>query len=142
MGRINVGFGADWAASVGGRPEPTGFSAPAAAPARASLLLVSSNGSGMGHLTRLMAYARRLEADLSPHFLSLLQAVGVVARYGYPFEYVPSAGVTGLLNKRWHDLFAGALVIRWRRRVRRWVVFDGTWPYQGIKQVREAHPEV
>ena len=22
------------------------------------------------------------------------------------------------------------------------VVFDGTWPYQGIKQVREAHPEV
>jgi UDP:flavonoid glycosyltransferase YjiC (YdhE family) len=127
---------------VGGRPEPTGFSAPAAAPARASLLLVSSNGSGMGHLTRLMAYARRLEADLSPHFLSLSQAVGVVARYGYPFEYVPSAGVTGLLNKRWHDLFAERLcdsVARLRPAV---VVFDGTWPYQGIKQVREAHPEV
>ena len=124
------------------RPEPTGFSAPPATPSRASLLLVSSNGSGMGHLTRLMAYARRVEADLAPHFLSLSQAVGVVARYGYPFEYVPSAGVTGMLSKRWHELFAERLldaVTRLRPAV---VVFDGTWPYEGIQRVREAHPEV
>ena len=124
------------------RSEPTGFSAPPATPSRASLLLVSSNGSGMGHLTRLMAYARRVEADLAPHFLSLSQAVGVVARYGYPFEYVPSAGVTGMLSKRWHELFAERLldaVTRLRPAV---VVFDGTWPYEGIQRVREAHPEV
>jgi UDP:flavonoid glycosyltransferase YjiC (YdhE family) len=124
------------------RPEPTGFSAPPAAPSRASLLLVSSNGSGMGHLTRLIAYARRVEADLAPHFLSLSQAVGVVARYGYPFEYVPSAGVTGMLSKRWSELFAERLldaVARLRPAV---VVFDGTWPYKGIQRVREAHPEV
>jgi UDP:flavonoid glycosyltransferase YjiC (YdhE family) len=121
---------------------PVAYSAPDATPSRPSLLLVSSNGSGMGHLTRLLAYARRVEPDLAPHFLSLSQAVGVVGQYGYPFEYVPSASVTGMSSKRWHDLFAERLseaVARIRPMV---VVFDGTWPYDGIQRVREAHPEV
>ena len=47
---------------------------------RPSLLLISSNGAGMGHLTRLMAYARRAEPEMATHFVSLSQAVGVVAQ--------------------------------------------------------------
>jgi UDP:flavonoid glycosyltransferase YjiC (YdhE family) len=128
--------------ATAGRPEPTGYSALHAAPTSASLLLISSNGAGMGHLTRLMAYARRVKPYLVPHFLSLSQAVGVVGQYGYSFEYVPSAGVTGLSSKRWHDLFTERLsdaVGRLRPAV---VVFDGTWPYDGIRRVRAAHPEV
>jgi UDP:flavonoid glycosyltransferase YjiC (YdhE family) len=108
---------------------------------RPRLLLISSNGAGMGHLTRLMAYARRAEPDLAPHFLSLSQAVPVVAQYGYPFEYLPSAGATGLAPRRWHDFFAERVtdvIARIRPAV---VVFDGTWPYDGILRVREAHPE-
>jgi hypothetical protein len=110
-------------------------------PERASLLLISSNGAGMGHLTRLMAYARRAQPDMSPHFLSLSQAVGVVAQYGFPYEYVPSAGATGMPPRRWHNLFAERVsdaVARLRPAV---VVFDGTWPYDGILRVRDAHPE-
>ena len=112
-----------------------------AAPQRASLLLISSNGSGMGHLTRLIAYARRAQTDLAPHFLSLSQAVSVVSQFGFPFEYVPSAGATGLSSRRWHELFAERVsdaVARLRPAV---VVFDGTWLYDGIPRVREAHPE-
>jgi UDP:flavonoid glycosyltransferase YjiC (YdhE family) len=125
-----------------GQPERTGSLPNRAASKRPGLLLISSNGAGMGHLTRLMAYARRVEPYLVPHFLSLSQAVGVVAQYGYSFEYVPSAGVTGLSSKRWHDLFAERLsdvVARLRPTV---VVFDGTWPYDGIQRVRDAYPEV
>jgi Glycosyltransferase family 28 C-terminal domain len=110
-------------------------------PERPSLLLISSNGAGMGHLTRLMAYARRAQPDMSPHFLSLSQAVGVVAQYGFPYEYVPSAGATGMPPRRWHNLFAERVsdaVARLRPAV---VVFDGTWPYDGILRVRDAHPE-
>jgi glycosyltransferase involved in cell wall biosynthesis len=105
------------------------------------LLLISSNGAGMGHLTRLMAYARRAQPDLAPHFMSLSQAVGVVAQYGYPFEYLPSAGATGLSSRRWHDLFTervSDVVARLRPAV---VVFDGTWPYEGIPRVRDAYPD-
>jgi UDP:flavonoid glycosyltransferase YjiC (YdhE family) len=108
---------------------------------RPTLLLISSNGAGMGHLTRLMAYARRAEPDLAPHFLSLSQAVPVVGQYGYPFEYLPSASATGLASRRWHDFFAKRVtdvVARLRPAV---VVFDGTWPYDGIPRVRDAHPE-
>jgi hypothetical protein len=108
---------------------------------RPSLLLISSNGAGMGHLTRLMAYARRAQSAMSPHFLSLSQAVGVVAQYGFPYEYVPSAGATGMPPRRWHNLFTERVsdsVARLRPAV---VVFDGTWPYDGIPRVRDAHPE-
>jgi UDP:flavonoid glycosyltransferase YjiC (YdhE family) len=113
----------------------------AAAPQRRCLLLISSNGSGMGHLTRLIAYPRRAQPDLAAHFVSLSQAVGVVGKFGFPFEYVPSAGATGLASRRWHELFTERVcdvVARLRPAV---VVFDGTWPYDGIPRVREAHPE-
>jgi UDP:flavonoid glycosyltransferase YjiC (YdhE family) len=110
-------------------------------PKRTSLLLISSNGAGMGHLTRLMAYARRAERDMAPHFLSLSQAVGVVGQYGFPFEYAPSAGATGLPPRRWHNLFTERVadaVTRLRPAV---VVFDGTWPYDGIARVRDVHSQ-
>jgi hypothetical protein len=113
----------------------------AAAPKRPTLLLISSNGSGMGHLTRLIAYARRAQPDLAAHFLSLSQAVGVVGKFGFPFEYVPSAGATGLSSRRWHEVFTERVCEAVARLRPRLVVFDGTWPYDGIPRVREAHQE-
>ncbi|HEX6760469.1 MAG TPA: glycosyltransferase [Propionibacteriaceae bacterium] len=130
-----------------GRPETVGQHKPIASSRkratsqRPSLLLISSNGAGMGHLTRLMAYARRAEPDMATHFVSLSQAVGVVAQYGFSFEYVPSAGATGLQPRRWNNLFTERVsdaVTRLRPAV---VVFDGTWPYNGIPRVRDAYPE-
>ena len=108
---------------------------------RPALLLISSNGSGMGHLTRLMAYARRAEPYMVPHFLSLSQAVGVVAQYGFSFEYLPSAGATGLAPRRWRGLFKERLSDSVRRLRPAVVVFDGTMPYDGIPEVRELYPE-
>ena len=143
MKHINIGSRSSLGRqrSLGGTSRQA-YSVPQTAPTRASLLLISSNGAGMGHLTRLMAYARRVEPYLVPHFLSLSQAVGVVAQYGYSFEYVPSAGVTGLSPKRWHDLFTERLLDAVARLRPAAVVFDGTWPYDGIRRVRDAHPEV
>jgi UDP:flavonoid glycosyltransferase YjiC (YdhE family) len=109
---------------------------------RPALLLISSNGSGMGHLTRLMAYARRAEPHMAPHFLSLSQAVGVVAQYGFSFEYLPSAGATGLAPRRWRALFKERLSDVVRRLRPAVVVFDGTMPYDGIPEVRELYPGV
>jgi hypothetical protein len=117
--------------------------APAPRPASPpAILFVTSNGAGMGHLTRLLAYARRAVPDVAPHFLSLSQAVGVVAEYHFPYEYAPSAGATGMAPRRWHDLFTARLddaVARIRPAV---VVFDGTWPYDGILRVRTGYPKV
>jgi hypothetical protein len=108
---------------------------------RPTLLLISSNGSGMGHLTRLMAYARRAEPDLAPHFLSLSQAVWVVEQYGFPFEYLPSLMATGMTSRHWRDLFTERVADVVRRLRPAVVVFDGTRPYDGIPEVRELYPE-
>ncbi|SDD03927.1 glycosyltransferase family protein [Auraticoccus monumenti] len=107
---------------------------------RPRLLLISSNGAGMGHLTRLLSYARRAEPSLEPHVLSLSQAVGVVGSFGYPYEYLPSTGATGMAPRRWHPLFADRVSETIARIDPAVVVFDGTWPYDGIPVVRERHP--
>ena len=51
--------------------------------------MVSPNGVGMGHLTRLLAVARRLPGSVEPIFLTMSQAVEVVERYGFHAEYLP-----------------------------------------------------
>ena len=123
-----------------GRPGPSS-SVERATSERPALLLISSNGTGMGHLTRLMAYARRAEPNMAPHFLSLSQAVWVVAQYGFSFDYLPSAGATGLSPRRWKDLFTERVSDAVRRLRPAVVVFDGTRPYDGIPEVRELYPD-
>ncbi|NED97160.1 glycosyl transferase [Phytoactinopolyspora alkaliphila] len=105
-------------------------------------LFISSNGSGMGHLTRLLSYASRADTELEPYFLSLSQAAAVVETFGYQYEYLPSMTATGLAPGRWHAYFA-ATVSQAIERIRpSVVVFDGTWPYEGIPAVRQAFPDV
>ncbi|WP_203453395.1 glycosyltransferase [Jiangella aurantiaca] len=127
---------------------PSPSAPPSAGPARASTerppraLFVSSNGAGMGHLTRLLAYAQRCAPTVEPHFFSLSQAAPVVGRFGHPYEYVPSASATGLEPARWHAYFAARLSATIERIHPAVVVFDGTWPYEGLGLVRKAYPGI
>jgi hypothetical protein len=78
---------------------------------------------------------------MAPHFLSLSQAVWVVAQYGFSFEYLPSAPATGLSPRLWKDLFTERVSDAVRRLRPAVVVFDGTRPYDGTPEVRELYPE-
>lgn len=104
------------------------------------VLLVSSNGAGMGHLTRLLAYQRRLPAGLRPHVVSLSQAVPVVSTYGVAWEYVPSKQATGMDSGEWRWLFAERMVEAVRRLRPAVLVFDGTHPYAGLDEAIAASP--
>ena len=105
-------------------------------------MLMSSNGAGMGHLTRLLAYAAHLPDEYEPYVVSLSQAVPVVAEFGYRYEYLPSHGALGMTSALWQPLFAERLVEVVGRVAPALVVFDGTHPYRGIDEAREAHPSV
>lgn len=105
-----------------------------------SVLLVSSNGAGMGHLTRLLAYARRMPAGTRKHVLSLSQAVPVVELEGIPWEYLPSQGASGLLPATWRALFAERVTELLHRIDPDVLVFDGTHPYRGLDAALAAHP--
>ncbi len=105
------------------------------------VLLMSSNGAGMGHLTRLLAYAAHLPAGVEPYVLSLSQAVPVVAGFGYRYEYLPSHGALGMTSALWQPLFEERLIEVVGRVAPSVVVFDGTHPYRGIDAARAAHPQ-
>lgn len=109
-------------------------------PTRPTVLLVSSNGAGMGHLTRLLAYARRLPPTVRTHVLSLSQAVPAVAAEGIPWEYLPSQGASGLRPAAWRGLFAERVAEILRRVDPDVLVFDGTHPYTGLDSALASHP--
>ena len=62
--------------TIAGVPGDSGRPAP-----RTRVLLMSSNGAGMGHLTRLLAYAQHLPPRIEPYVLSLSQAGPGVAGF-------------------------------------------------------------
>lgn len=93
---------------------------------------VTSNGAGMGHLTRLLAVARRLDSDFESSFISMSQACGVVESYGMKFEYIPSKGDLGVSGPEWNDYFNTKFIEALDRIKPHVVIFDGTWPYQGV----------
>lgn len=98
----------------------------------ARVCFVTSNGAGMGHLTRLLAVARRLDHDVEASFVSMSQACGVVAQYGYDFEYIASKGDLLADGAEWNQYFGKRFTESLQRINPDVVVFDGTWPYQGV----------
>ncbi len=97
-----------------------------------TVLFISSNGTGMGHLARLTAMARRAGERVRPTFLSMSRAVPVVAGEGFGWEYVPSRADLDVGPRRWNRQFERRLDDVLRRDRPAAVVFDGTFPYDGL----------
>jgi UDP:flavonoid glycosyltransferase YjiC (YdhE family) len=109
---------------------------------RQRVLLVSSNGIGMGHLTRLLAVARRCPRSIEPVFLAMSQAAKVVEEFGYLVEFTA------------HHLYLDQDVEAWNQALRALIgdmlafydakalLFDGNVPYRGLIDARLDQPEV
>jgi UDP:flavonoid glycosyltransferase YjiC (YdhE family) len=119
-----------------------GLPAPSEDPDRPpTVLFVSSNGAGVGHLMRLMSMARRAQA-VAPLFLTLSQAVKVVDDLGFAVEYFPSRPYTAERSVIWNPALRRRVVEVIDEHDVGAVVFDGTWPYHGLMDVREDRPDV
>lgn len=95
-----------------------------------ALLCVAANGVGVGHLTRLLAIARRTTGPVV--FATHAPAVGVVAQFGYPVEYIPSPAAVGGdidLWDAWFKVHLDHLLDAWDPAV---VAFDGNHPTPGL----------
>jgi spore coat polysaccharide biosynthesis predicted glycosyltransferase SpsG len=103
------------------------------------ILFFTSNGTGLGHLTRSMAIARRLDGRLEPLVFTMSAAAPVVREQGFPVEFSASYR-TPCAGTEW----------RWSRRLRgraraaiteadpALVVFDGAHPYLGFLDALRA----
>jgi hypothetical protein len=105
----------------------------AAVSADARILFVTSNGTGLGHLTRSMAIARRLPEGLEPLFVTFSAAAPAVAELGFPVEYVASYDRPGAGNDwTWTRRSRARLEAIVREAKPAVVVFDGTHPYERL----------
>jgi hypothetical protein len=104
-----------------------------------SILFFNVNGSGMGHLNRCLAYARRLRGRARPCFFSLASAIEIIEEMGFEADYFVSHYWSGSSTFAWNSELAirfGLVLERVRPAV---VVFDGTWPFQGFMAACAAY---
>ncbi|MDQ3759111.1 MAG: UDP-N-acetylglucosamine--LPS N-acetylglucosamine transferase [Actinomycetota bacterium] len=110
--------------------------------ARDRILFLSSNGTGLGHLTRSMAIARRLDPRLEPLFFTLSGAAPVVAQQGFEVEFAASyATPTAGSDWRWSRRLRGRLRAAMRDADPRVMVFDGAHPYQALLDAMPSVPD-
>ncbi len=106
---------------------------------RSRVLFVGTNGAGLGHLTRLMAMAKRAPEFIEPIFFTLSQGLPVIRQEGFFAEYMPSRGYLGVRTNPldWNDNFGERLYEIISTYDPSVIVFDGTLPYQGLVNVAE-----
>jgi hypothetical protein len=126
-----------------GPPRPITASMPRAIAHRPlRVLMVSSNGVGIGHLTRMLAIARRCPAPIEPVFLTLSQAVRIVRQQGFLAEYLPFHAYLRCDIRLWNHFLReelNELISFYDPRV---LVFDGHVPYGGLVGAIDDNPQL
>lgn len=96
------------------------------------ILLFSINGNGTGHLSRCLAYARRMQGRAIPIFFSLASAMEIIRDMGFEGDYFVSEFWSGAHINAWNRELAirfGLMLEQVRPAA---AVFDGTWPFAGF----------
>lgn len=108
-------------------------------PQRPVVLFFNVNGSGMGHLSRCLSYARRIEDKAEPFFFSLASAMEMIEHFELKGDYFISPFWTANNTFQWNSELAlrfGLLLEHLRPNA---IVFDGTWPFQGFMHACKAY---
>lgn len=126
--RLREAAASPGASRVGPKPERT-----------MDVLFVTSNGAGLGHLTRLLAVAGRMGDEYDIEFLTLSRAYDRVTNLGYSIRYFPSAEATEMGTRLWNATFRHYLQDLVAETMPKVVVFDGTVVYEGLVDVCRGH---
>ena len=105
------------------------------------MLMVSDNGAGMGHLSRLMAVARRLPADTDTVIATQSYAASVAHQEGFLTEYIPSRKVLEAAQPRWTAVLRARLAHLIELHEPTLVTVD-CLPHPGIVEAVRDHPEI
>jgi len=106
------------------------------------VLYFTSNGIGMGHLTRVLACARRHRETAEPVIVSMSRAYGVARKEGMMAEFIPFFRSSGMDEKKWQRTLRVELIEMFRFYRPRVVVLDGNVPYAGLLDALAEFPEI
>lgn len=111
-------------------------------PARTRVLMVATNGIGLGHVTRLMAIAKHLPDWIEPVFLTLSLATEIIRKEGYAADYIPSFGKSGVTEASWNEVFSVELMAALEATGAQGVIFDSNYPFPGLLTVLNRRPDI
>lgn len=108
-----------------------------------TIIMVTSNGVGAGHLIRASAIARRLQGQARPIIFSMAYSVIEVAQsLGLECEFVPGRD-KGLMGRhKWDNYLRDRLIALIDETDAKVVTFDGVVPYSGVLAAKFRRPEV
>jgi UDP:flavonoid glycosyltransferase YjiC (YdhE family) len=103
------------------------------------ILFFNINGSGLGHLSRCLAYARRIQGRARPVFFSLASAVEIIHDMGFEADYFVSPFWSRSHINAWNRELAIRVGLMLEEVRPAAVVFDGTWPFHGFMDACDAY---
>lgn len=103
------------------------------------VLFFNINGSGLGHLNRCLAYARRLRGRARSVFLSLASAVEFIEDMGFEADYFVSEFWSASHINAWNGELAIRVGMLLEELEPAAVVFDGTWPFHGFMDACDVY---
>ncbi|MGH3516230.1 MAG: glycosyltransferase [Haloechinothrix sp.] len=109
---------------------------------RPSIILATSNGTGMGHLARESATALALGDRADTVLFSLSQALPLINQLGLRGEYCPSHHRKFLSAGQWQLYLADRIRALADETNADVFGFDGAWPYAGLAVARTLLPHV
>lgn len=108
---------------------------------QSSVVYLTSNGIGMGHITRCMASARRLDSNCKPTIITMSKAFAVARDQGIDVDYLPYFQSVGLNYQQWTEKLKNELTMIFRFRRPDVLVFDGNVPYDALIHAMQHFPE-
>lgn len=105
-------------------------------------MLCTSNGTGLGHLSRVMSLAEQLRDHADVVIFTLSAAVSVAVEQGFHTEYLRSREFAGLSGARWNHLLAQRLEQLIGAYQPALILFDGTHPYTGMCRTLDRHDDI
>ena len=97
-----------------------------------NILLVTSNGTGMGHLTRQAAVALSMHPSNQATIFSLSPGLPLVSELGIRCEYCPSYDRPWIASGQWNSYLYDRLTAVAEETGSEAILFDGVFPYGGI----------
>ncbi len=124
-------------------PATTGSeNVPAPGTSARRIAFLTDNGHGLGHITRLMALARRLPPGYVSSFLTMSESFGLVRQLGFAAEYFPSARKLRCGRPAWDHLMLERLADQFETFRPSALVVDHVNPPVTLRALHAAHPDV
>ena len=106
------------------------------------VMFLSSNGIGLGHLTRQLAIARRCSDTIEPVFVTMSPAVSVVRDFGFLCEHIPHYRHLRCDVGQWNKSLTRELAEMIAFYEVGALLFDGNVIYGGLAEALTGVPDV